>query len=175
MQFEYRGVHTIISGGQTGADRAGLEVARKFSIATGGVAPLGYRTQAGSDLSLQQFGLSEDTTTNYASRTKKNVLLADATLVFSTLPVSTGSALTINLCIAHQKPYLLVPLPVIESPTAIVEWIEKHQVRVLNIAGNRQRAIGTSSIYEICVQVLTEVLFSLRDKQLLVITDDRVI
>jgi predicted Rossmann-fold nucleotide-binding protein len=73
----------VISGGQTGADQAGLEVAARLGIPTGGVMPEGFHTEDGprSDLAAC-YGLVEAGAPAYPERTERNVLLAEGTVVF---------------------------------------------------------------------------------------------
>lgn len=100
---------TIISGGQTGADRAALEVAQLLGIRTGGLAPPGFMTSAGKDPELKyKFSLSEmhfdlGITMNvaYVLRSKSNVNASDATLVFRLYP-SPSTDKTIGYCLTRQ-------------------------------------------------------------------------
>src|ERR1700757_1059748 len=97
----------IISGGQTGADQAGLRAARALDIATGGIAPLHYNTEAGHAPWLAEWGLIEtESEWDYAERTEKNVRLADATAIFGRR--SRGSNLTERLCQQYDKPMIWV-------------------------------------------------------------------
>lgn len=97
----------IHSGGQTGADLAGLWVAKTLGLPTGGVAPLGYKTLNGPQPGLKdlfdlgQFG-------DYRSRTIKNVRDADATIIFSRKMSSPGTVLTRNACTKYTKPCFAV-------------------------------------------------------------------
>lgn len=131
---------TVRSGGQTGVDRAGLEVAREFRLPTGGWVPLGWRTDAGPDPSLADFGCLETTDKGYHNRTIRNVADADGTVLFGDL-TSTGCVLTLSACRARSKPYL-------ENPTAVqlLDWIVLHHIEVLNVAGNRQRTNPSAAI-----------------------------
>lgn len=120
----------IISGGQTGADRAGLEIAKELGLETGGWVPRAFRTERGSDASLREFKLSETGETDYSTRTRLNVLAADATVVFG--HISQGSQLTVNLAAACGRPVLVNP-----HPQLLREWLERFGVVTLNVAGNR--------------------------------------
>jgi hypothetical protein len=115
----------IISGGQTGADRTGLECARELGIETGGIAPQGWRTEDGADPSLATFGLEESQFYGYAARTAANVRNSDATLWFGD-PTSPGGRATRRLCDYYHKPFL-INLPMIPS----------NLYAIINIAGNR--------------------------------------
>jgi len=126
-------VTLIISGGQTGADWGGLLAAADVGIATGGLAPKGYLTELGANLELAKFGLVESDSADYGFRTIRNVLTANATVIFADSIDSDGTKLTIASCIKYQKPYLINP-----DALALHDWLLEHQVKVLNVAGNRE-------------------------------------
>src|SRR5262245_4392293 len=96
-------IERVVSGGQTGADQAGLAVAKRLGIPTGGCMPRGWLTEAGPrpDLAVE-YGLEETGTAAYSERTERNVLLADGTVVFGDAR-SIGSMLTIKLCLAPRE------------------------------------------------------------------------
>lgn len=119
----------IISGGQTGADRAGLECARALGIETGGVAPKGWKTEKGPDPSLKEFGLVECESENFPIRTVKNVKLAEATLWFG-YRHSPGYYCTKKACEDADKPFYINP-----TPSAMRVFAEHYEV--INVAGNR--------------------------------------
>jgi len=129
----------IISGGQTGVDQIGLEMARRHGIPTGGTAPLGFRTENGSQSEyLKSFGLVESQSVFYPIRTQKNVADSDGTVIFGNLR-SAGSRLTIKCCREEKKPY-------IENPNSVqlLQWIRNHNIQVLNVAGNRASNLSES-------------------------------
>ena len=103
-------IERVISGGQTGADQAGLAVAKRLGISTGGYMPKGWLTEAGPrpDLAVT-YGLEEAETAAYPERTERNVLASDGTVVFGDAR-SRGSMLTASLCQRHGKPCCMVPL-----------------------------------------------------------------
>lgn len=125
-------VKKIVSGGQTGADRGALEAATELNIETGGWCPKGWKTEAGTDLSLKAFGLKETNGSDYSVRTRQNVVESDGTVIFGNTR-SAGSGLTISFCEAIGKPYLLNP-----EPGELREWIAENAITVLNVAGNRE-------------------------------------
>lgn len=128
-------VSLVISGGQTGADQAGLAAAHVLGLKTGGMAPRGYRCDDGYQPWLKdKFGLIESSSSEYGPRTKVNVLQSDATVVFGNTN-SPGSRLTVRLCKEAGKPCLVNP----ESPMVLRAWLIKHEVETLNVAGNRER------------------------------------
>ena len=98
----------IHSGGQTGADLAGLWVAKKMGIPTGGLAPAGYKTQAGNKPILKDlFGLKA--IGDYRTRTVQNVKDADLTLIFAKNMNSPGTVLTKNSCMKFVKQSFSIP------------------------------------------------------------------
>lgn len=122
---------TIISGGQTGADRAGLEVARELGLLTGGAAPDRFLTENGCDLSLADFGLIAYEGLDYDGRTKLNVQNSGGTAIFGNVE-SGGTALTVVECVNAGKPYIVNP-----SARELRDWLIDQQIIVLNVAGNR--------------------------------------
>ena len=123
----------IISGGQTGADRTALEIARELGIETGGYAPLGWKTDEGPDPSLAEFGLQQCNFPSYRIRTRLNVQASHGTVIFGDTE-SPGCTCTINDCLVYERPY-------IENPTVkeLVDWMCLGQIAILNVAGNRRR------------------------------------
>lgn len=119
----------VIAGGQTGADRAGLECAKALGLETGGTAPKGYRTDAGPDPTLKDLGLVESFSTGYPIRTSQNVKDSDATVWFGD-STSPGYRCTLRATIVHSK-------TLYENPTNLVDIADKYAI--INIAGNRAR------------------------------------
>jgi predicted Rossmann fold nucleotide-binding protein DprA/Smf involved in DNA uptake len=117
-------VMTIISGGQTGVDRAALDVALERGLPCGGPLP-------------SRYPLRETPTADYAQRTRWNVRDADATLVLHFGRVDRGTALTCRLARQLGKPLLSVDLGR-GQPAAVAAWLGAHAVRVLNVAGPRE-------------------------------------
>lgn len=126
-------VTKIISGGQTGADQGGLEAADALDLETGGTMPKGFQTEDGPNVELaQRYGLEEGVD-GYRSRTKKNILDADATVLFGRMS-SPGSKLTLNLCRQLHSPFFVNP-----PYDQILKWLTSFEsIEVLNVAGNRE-------------------------------------
>lgn len=142
---------TLISGGQDGADRAGLVVGRALGYTTGGLVPRGCRTERGPAPELVTiYGCVESRFSSYTPRTLKNVQSSDGSVIFGDV-TSAGTKATIENCRVWQKPYL-------ENPSAVElrDWIRAHRIRVLNCAGNR--ASTNPEIFDHVVAVLTEAL-----------------
>jgi len=126
----------VISGGQTGADQAGLRAARAAGLTTGGFAPLGWETEAGPASWLADWGLTECRVESYPYRTRADVVAADATLIFGN-PLSAGSTLTAKTCEGAGRPYLRVGPGV--KPSEVVAFLRRREgVKPLNVAGDRE-------------------------------------
>lgn len=129
-------VRRIVSGGQTGVDRAALDVALALGIDVGGWCPKGRKAEDGPiDL---RYPLTETPETEYAQRTAWNVRDADATLVLVEGSPSGGTAQTIAYAAELAKPCLVVDLQEDPHPETVQEWLQQHAVRVLNVAGPRE-------------------------------------
>ena len=119
----------VISGGQTGADRTGLECAKTLGLETGGTAPKGWRIDGGTDPSLADFGLLQSHSESYPPRTEQNVKDSDATVWFGRM-TSPGFWCTKRATLKHGK-------PIIYNPTDLRDIANTYEV--INVAGNRQR------------------------------------
>lgn len=97
----------VVSGGQTGADQAGLRAARSVGIPTGGWAPAGWMTEDGPAPRLAGFGLVELAEGGYPERTRANARDSTATVWFGN-PDSTGGRTTLRACYRLGKPVYLV-------------------------------------------------------------------
>ena len=129
----------IISGGQTGADRAALDWAIVRGIGHGGWCPAGRRTEDGEIPSI--YRLQETASPGYLQRTRRNIVESDATLVVNLGALDGGTLRTIQLAGRLAKP-LLVVFPDVESLPAAANrlqiWMSRVQPAVLNIAGPRE-------------------------------------
>jgi hypothetical protein len=133
----------VISGGQTGADQAGLRAAKTEGYQTGGWACKGWKTEAGPAPWLADFGLQECPIKGYPTRTHWNVRDSSMTLIIGV--GSAGTNLTQRLCgplYGTQRPWLWVPWPeaVDYDPITKVRdwlWTPTGDI-VLNVAGNRE-------------------------------------
>lgn len=146
MQEQYPMITKIISGGQTGVDRAGLDVARQLKIEWGGYCPKGRRAEDGVIPTIYR-RLVETKSTKYQVRTEMNVQEADATLIVTWGKPTGGTALTAKLCEKHSKPYFVADLQ--ETPLArVCSWLEKVRPKVLNVAGPRQSSFPLIDVQE---------------------------
>lgn len=133
----------VISGGQTGADQAGLLAAEAAGVPTGGWAPKGWRTDIGAAPWLgTRFGLREHSSPRYPPRTEANVAEATGTLILGRVD-SAGTRLTLRLCQQWHRPALVVPWPdlsttAVAARARIEAWLVAQRIEVLNVAGNRE-------------------------------------
>jgi len=129
----------IVSGGQTGADRAALDVATTLGLEAGGWVPKGRRAEDGR-IPARYAGLVETDTDAYEHRTALNVRDSDATLIFSFGEPRGGTGLTLTLARSSGKPHLVVDLATTAAAQAaerVRDWLVATSVRVLNVAGSR--------------------------------------
>lgn len=147
----------IISGGQTGVDRAALDVALEMNVEHGGWCPKGRLAEDGCI--KNRYCLRETKTSDYETRTEKNVTSSDGTLVISRQKPNGGTLLTIIYSAQHGKPVLLVSPKSAQSTAGIkktIDWIKLNNIKVLNVAG--PRASKDPGIYEIAFHFLKNVI-----------------
>ena len=149
----------IISGGQTGADRAALDIAVMYNIPHGGWIPKGRITEEGplSD----EYQLNEMPTASYPARTEQNVIDSDGTLIISHGKLTGGSAYTRKMAMKHAKPWFhadLNKLPTFQAAMIVEDWISQNKIAVLNVAG--PRASEDPLIYGL-VTVILELVYNL--------------
>jgi len=147
----------IISGGQTGADRAALDLALKFGIPHGGWIPQDRLAEDGrlSD----KYNLKELPTDSYAARTEKNVIDSDGTVIFSHGKPSGGTELTREMAVKHGKKMIVIDLNLTKSTDAassVVSWIQSQSIKTLNVAG--PRASEDAGIYQDVFRILEMVV-----------------
>lgn len=129
----------IISGGQTGVDRAALDVALNNNFPCGGFCPKSRIAEDG--IIDARYPLQEHTSENYAKRTLENILLGDGTLIIYTQELRGGTALTVRFCKDHNRPYTLVDAQqnnVAQAVKIAHNFIQQHNINILNIAGPRK-------------------------------------
>ena len=152
----------IISGGQTGVDRAALDVALELDLPCGGWCPRGRKAEDGRI--SEKYPLKETESEDYAIRTEWNVRDSDATLIITRGEPTGGTAYTIACCRIQNKPCLIIDLENSPSPRPsptrgegedklppspwggggggegdhVRNWLKHHCIRTLNIAGPRE-------------------------------------
>jgi hypothetical protein len=127
----------IVSGGQTGADRAALDWAIKNDIPHGGWCPKGKEAEDGPIDAKYQ--LKETPSSNYLQRTEWNVRDSDGTVIFSVgKRLSDNPSDTLEFAIKHRKPYLHLSAVFKDNAASkLKKWMEENSIRVLNVAGPR--------------------------------------
>lgn len=154
----------IVSGGQTGADRAALDAAIALGIPHGGWLPKGRKTEDGP-LPLR-YQLKELDSYRYRPRTEKNILDSDGTLICSYGSLTGGSALTEALAIKHNRPFLHIDFEHTAPDRAISfieNWMDAHSIKVLNVAG--PRLSSETRIYESVYKLLSQILMLKKEKE----------
>ena len=137
-------IRRVISGGQTGVDRAALDVALALGIECGGWCPKGRRAEDGKIPA--HYPLRETPKRHYAQRTEWNVRDADATLILCHGMPRGGTARTAAFAERLGRPCLIVDLDQPRDEPAILGWLDKQHINTLNIAGPRESQ--SPGIYE---------------------------
>jgi len=131
-------IKKIICGGQTGADRAVLDVAIKLGIPYGGWIPKGRLTEEGP--LPEKYHLQEMPTESYPARTEQNVIDSEGTLIICRGKPTGGSDYTREMALKNEKHLLHIDLNLTTSfgaASLIVSWLKLHRIKILNVAGPR--------------------------------------
>lgn len=126
----------VVSGGQTGADRAGLDAAMEAGIPVGGYCPKGRLAEDG--MVPDRYPLTELAKSGYPARTEKNVVESDGTLILNMGKLTGGTKLTVECARKHSKPILIIQIDDHPSSGSVIHWISENKLRVLNVAGPRE-------------------------------------
>ena len=152
----------IISGGQTGADRAALDVAIRHGMPHGGWCPKGRKAEDGP--LGGQYQLIETPSASYLQRTEWNVRDSDGTVVFTLAPKANGGSLrTIESATRYRRPCLhLARLGHSgEAPAVLLQqFVARHRISILNIAGSRESK--EPGIYRWVTDVIEDAFFQNR-------------
>lgn len=136
----------IVSGGQTGVDRAALDVAILLGMPHSGWCPRGRLAEDGA-ISIH-YNLQETESCRYYVRTELNVKDSDGTLILFRRYITQGTALTRRCAEHYRKPLLCIDLgrPLESHRTTIRNWLTEHQIATLNVAGPRESsALGIAA------------------------------
>ncbi|MGD9366978.1 MAG: putative molybdenum carrier protein [Desulfobacteraceae bacterium] len=148
----------IISGGQTGVDRAALDAAIRLGIPHGGWIPKGRLTEEGPLPDTYQ--LEEMDTESYADRTEKNVVDADGTLIISRGTPTGGTDFTRKMALKHGKQMLHIDLSLhgnpLDAASLVSSWLKMNNIEILNVAG--PRASKDANIYVETLAILSRIL-----------------
>lgn len=151
-------VRQIVSGGQTGVDRAALDVALELGISCGGWCPKGRLAEDGPIPG--RYPLRETRTARYARRTLWNVRDSDATLILAREPLVGGTAYTERCSRELERPCLVVA-PDAADPATLMRvraWLAANDVEILNVAGPRES--GAPGIHALAAAFLRALLGS---------------
>lgn len=154
----------IVSGGQTGVDRAALDIAIELNIPHSGWCPFGRKAEDG--IIPAKYNLEEspaptheentDVDAIYKKRTELNTRDSDGTLIIIKDAPIGGTLYTIEMAEKHKKPYLIYNISINPDIRKAVDWILKNNIHKLNIAG--PRASQTANIYNFSYLVLQQLL-----------------
>jgi hypothetical protein len=129
----------IISGGQTGVDRAALDVALKHGIESGGWCPAGRLDEFGKI--PEHYPVQELQGGGFTERTLQNVKDSDATVVVYPVELRGGTEQTVRFCVELKRPHELINASKISAQGAaklISDFVDKNKIGILNVAGPRQ-------------------------------------
>ena len=129
----------IISGGQTGVDRAALDVALKYGIECGGWVPAGRLDESGQIPDC--YPLKELSEGSFADRTLANIRDSDGTLIIHVGEVAGGTEYTVQCCVKEKRPHCLIDattFSVERAAKAVFGFVREEKINVLNVAGPRQ-------------------------------------
>lgn len=149
----------IISGGQTGADIAGLMVAKKLGLMTGGWIPKGWKTLDGPKPEYQKlYNMKEHESDKYPPRTEANIIDADATIRFASDFNSAGEKYTLNALSKRGKPHIDIDINDPKPFEYVRDWLKRTKIKVLNVAGNSEKTSPgiQKKVYDYLYGVLCE-------------------
>jgi len=140
------GLERVVSGGQTGADRAGLDAALQLKMPCGGWCPATRRADDGP--LHERYPLKETPSSGYRERTEWNVRDSDGTvlLVWEKVIPHGGTDLTRKLALQYGRPCLVVDVASPPDPSSLLEWCKANKIRTLNVAGPRESEL--SPVYQ---------------------------
>jgi hypothetical protein len=150
----------IVSGGETGVDRAALDAALTANFACGGWVT--WDRMAEDGVIPERYPLVRLPKGGYRQRTRLNVSDSDGTAILYYESLRGGTRLTRNLCALLKRPYILVntaeiPDPIIAAER-IVKFIDENRIQVLNAAG--PRASGWAEGYTFSLATIAQVIDS---------------
>jgi Circularly permutated YpsA SLOG family len=126
----------IVSGGQTGVDRAALDFAIRRGIPHGGYCPKGRRSESGRI--ARKYRLMECASPDYAMRTVLNVTHSDGTLILTRGRPEGGTQRTVFLCREYGKPTFIIDLERKMDIAGFAAWLFEYEIGTLNVAGPRE-------------------------------------
>jgi hypothetical protein len=129
----------IVSGGQTGVDRAALDVALAVDFPCGGWCPADRSAEDG--LIPERYPVVPLPGIGFRRRTRQNVIDSDGTIIFYFEVLKGGTRLTRNLCALEKKPFIVLDarqFPESAAAESAIRFVEQNAIAVLNVAGPRR-------------------------------------
>lgn len=148
-------ISMIVTGGQSGVDRAALDVAQELQIECSGWCPKGRLAEDGPIDA--RYPLRETESSDVAQRTEWNARDSDGTLVLTCGRPTDGTGLTVEMARKYKKPCLVFDLEQPTKQSDFLAWIEQNKVSKLNIAGPRE-SHRPGFIYLNACRILRELL-----------------
>ena len=155
-------LNKVISGAQTGVDRAAFDAAISAGLRVDCYSTKGLLAEDGivrGDGSLQEIE-----TTQYQIRIENNVVISDGTLIINKGPLTRGTKLSHDFTVKHLMPCLVIQLDAEEMITTskVIRWIQRQQIKILNIAGPRESKFP-EGIYQEACSYLEKLFVMLKD------------
>jgi hypothetical protein len=147
-------IEKILSGGQTGVDRAALDAALELGIACGGWCPAGRHADDGP-IPLH-YPLRETADMDHTVRTEHNVRDSDGTLMFYRGMLQGGTAYAVLMAEKLKRPVLAIDIDAPLAPAEVVAWLARHRVRCVHIGG--QREATSPGIYAAASGLISDIL-----------------
>lgn len=148
-------IRKIITGGQTGVDRAALDVAIELGIEHGGWCPKGRTAEDGEIPDV--YNLRETKSDDPRVRTRRNIRDADATHIISRRPLTGGTALTEKIATKRGRDVMVIsPDDRVETAQTVRDWLRAKHIETLNVAG--PRASESPDIYYQAMAILLAIL-----------------
>lgn len=144
----------VVSGGQTGVDRAALDAALVLEMPVGGWCPRGRLAQDGTISGF--YPLTETPSMRYEERTEWNVRDSDGTLILHEGPLTGGTSLTLGLAKRYGRPFFLVDLAELSGIPMVRRWLREEGILILNVAGPREESYP--GIYARAYEFMRELL-----------------
>lgn len=147
-------IEKILSGGQTGVDRAALDAAQELGIACGGWCPAGRYADDGPIPA--RYPLRETSDMDHTVRTEHNVRDSDGTLMFYRGKLQGGTAYAVLMAEKLRRPVLAVDVAAPPAPAEVAAWLVRHGVRRVHIGGQREQT--SPGIYAAAHGLISEIL-----------------